>query len=208
MKKFDARSLEPTKVKKGKTFQNDRDVIQIKISLKDSSPLIWRRLHVSATQPLRGLHRIIQASFSWKSTYLYVFNVEGIEYGDPEFDNGEMGWYNDQTKRLSQIAKTTNHFTYTYDFGDCWIHEIEIEEFLNSKKGVKYPVCIDGEEVSPLDDVGGLHGHYNMLEALGDSNHPEHEDISEWTENFYHYHKFDISSINEYYLERRKVLRK
>lgn len=208
MKKFDVRSLEPIKVKKGKTFQNDRDVIQIKISLRDSSPLIWRRLQVPATQPLRGLHRIIQASFSWKSTHLYVFNVDGIEYGDPELDAGEMGWYNDQTKRLSQIAKTTEHFTYTYDFGDNWVHEIEIEDFLNSKKGVKYPVCIDGEENSPLDDVGGIHGHYNMLEALNDPKHPEHEDFSEWAGDFYHYHKFDISAINEYRLERRKTLRK
>lgn len=202
MTKFDVHSNEPLKLKK------DLDVIQIKISLKDSSPLIWRRLQVPATQPLRGLHRIIQASFLWRSTHLYVFNVNGTEYGDPEFDAGEMGWYNDQTKRLCQIAKSTNIFTYTYDFGDNWVHEIEIEDILSSEKGIKYPICIDGEEDSPLDDIGSLSGHYKMLEALENPKHPEHEDYSSWVGEFYHFHKFDISEINKYRLERRRVLKK
>ena len=186
----------------------DQDVIQIKVSLKDSSPLIWRRVQVPATQPLRGLSRIIQACFSWKGLHLYVFEVEGEEYGDPEFDDGEMGWWNDQNKRLFQIAKKTDTFTYTYDFGDNWVHEIKIEKFLNSEKGVKYPICIDGQEAPPLDDVGGIHGHYEMLEALNDPNHPEHEEYSDWVGEFYYRNKLDISFINDIALERRRVLRK
>jgi hypothetical protein len=189
-------------------MSNDKDVIQIKISLKYSSPLIWRRLQVPATQPLRGLHRIIQASFSWNSSHLYVFNVDGIEYGDPELDNGEMGWENDQNRKLSQIAKVTDNFTYTYDFGDNWEHKIEIEEFLKSKKGVKYPLCIDGKETAPLDDVGSIPGHYNMLEALSNPDHPEHEEYCSWVGEFYHLQKFNISHVNELGLQRRRILNK
>jgi hypothetical protein len=34
---------------------------------------------------------------------------------------------------------------YEYDFGDCWEHEIILEEIVNRVPRQKYPICLAGE---------------------------------------------------------------
>ena len=50
--------------------------------------------------------------------------------------------------------------------------------------GEKYPLCLEGELACPPDDVGGLGGFYEFLEALADPNHEQHDDFVEWGGDF------------------------
>ena len=54
---------------------------------------------------------------------------------------------------------TSTRFTFEYDFGDSWEHEIVIEELTKSPIGLKYAVCLDGANACPPDDVGGTWGY-------------------------------------------------
>src|SRR5690554_3603802 len=40
-------------------------VLQLKLSLRDSDPLIWRRIIVPTSTRLHGLHRMIQILMQW-----------------------------------------------------------------------------------------------------------------------------------------------
>ncbi len=48
---------------------------KIKITLKGSEPLIWRRVIVPAEITFKRLHDIIQLSMGWSNCHLYDFNI-------------------------------------------------------------------------------------------------------------------------------------
>ncbi len=181
---------------KNSEFKNK--IFQLKILIQGSNPEVWRRVEVPTTMSLRGLHRLIQKIFLWRNYHLYVYEVDGLEYGDPELEEGEFGWCDDQSKKLFQICKKTKQFKYIYDFGDNWVHLIEIEKLLEPKMGIKYPQCIDGANGPIPEDCGGIH-RYNERSNLKEELHglaaPEF------------FRHFNINDINEFMIERRRVIR-
>ena len=71
-------------------------------------------------------------------------------------------------------------FSYLYDFGDSWDHEILIEKALEVDPQMDYPICIKGKRACPPEDCGGIWGYGQFLEAIQDPSHPEHEETLEW----------------------------
>lgn len=69
---------------------------------------------------------------------------------------------------------------YEYDFGDSWQHEVVLEEVTESQPGIKYPRCVDGQRACPPEDVGGVWGFIDFLDAIANPDHSEHEDMLEW----------------------------
>ena len=45
---------------------------------------------------------------------------------------------------------------YIYDYGDYWIHQIQLERNLLITANSKYPICVDGEGACPPEDCGGI----------------------------------------------------
>jgi Plasmid pRiA4b ORF-3-like protein len=66
------------------------------------------------------------------------------------------------------VAATNGQFVYHYDLGDDWHHTLEIEKTLPLEKSVRYPICLAGACACPPEDVGGISGYENFLEALED----------------------------------------
>ena len=63
--------------------------LQIKVTLKGIRPPIWRRLVVSGSATLDGLHRVIQVAMGWGNYDLHCFRIGGVRYGladDEDFD--------------------------------------------------------------------------------------------------------------------------
>jgi hypothetical protein len=75
-------------------------------------------------------------------------------------------------------------FFYEYDFGDSWDHEILFEGCLRAEKGGLYPLCVEGERSCPPEDVGGVWGYSEFVEALADPNHEQHKEFKEWAGPF------------------------
>src|ERR1022692_310744 len=91
-------------------------VYQLKITLSNVKPSIWRRIEVKDCT-LTKLNDIIQTVMGWDGYHLWAFDIGGEEYGDDP--TGEMEMTNARKMKLSQIVQAGGKkFTYTYDFGD------------------------------------------------------------------------------------------
>jgi hypothetical protein len=135
---------------------------------------------------LDELHEHVQTAMGWTNSHLHHFRVGKTLYGDPVLmaDNfGELGYEDSTATRLSDIVpegKRKFRFAYEYDFGDSWNHEVAVEGRVPAEPGVKYPACVEGERACPPEDVGGVWGYGDFLDAVGDPDHEQHEDMLEW----------------------------
>lgn len=163
---------------------------QFKITLLESHPPIWRRIQVK-DGTLDKLHEHIQTAMGWTNSHLHQFEIGGVVYGDPELLY--EGWQDETPPvdslitRISEIVPQDGKrfgFRYEYDFGDGWQHEVLFEGCLRAGKGERYPLCVEGERACPPEDVGGVWGYAEFLEALADPNHEQHDDYTEWAGPF------------------------
>jgi hypothetical protein len=173
-------------------------VYQIKVTLDGSKPPIWRRIQVGSTTTLSKLHQILQTVMGWDDYHLHQYIIGGQYYGDPTFDeSGELGIINEKGKRLDQlVAQADSKFIYEYDFGDGWGHILIVEKIIEPEPGIRYPTCVKGKRACPPEDVGGMWGYGDYLEAIADPDHPEHEDMLEWHGPF-DPEAFDLGAINQ-----------
>jgi len=170
------------------------DVYQIKVTLKGSKPPIWRRFQVTGDTRLSTLHRILQGIMGWENYHLYQFTIGDTYFGAPDF---ELDIENDRKVRLSQVVPGEKaKFTYEYDFGDSWEHQILIEKILPPEPGVRYPICLTGKRACPPEDCGGIWGYADFLEAIQDPKHPEHDEMLEWVGEDFDPEAFDLDEVN------------
>jgi hypothetical protein len=173
-------------------------IYQIKVTLKDSRPSIWRRIQVPGDISLSRLHAVLQIVMGWTNSHLHQFKAGERYYGEPDPEFADMIEVIDERQvRLNQIAPDVKaSFVYEYDFGDNWEHELVVEKILPPEKGAQYPRCTDGKCACPPEDVGGVWGYQDFLEAMRDPNHPEHEDMVEWAGGEFDPEAFDLRGVN------------
>ena len=171
------------------------NIYQLKITLKYSRPPIWRRIHVSADTRLGELHDIIQTAMGWSDDHLHQFIIGDTSYGmpDPHFP-GDIK--SERNVRLDGVAAEGDTLIYEYDFGDGWVHEIEVEKVLPAEPGKRYPLCLAGKRACPPEDCGGMPGYERLLEVLRDPKHEEHEEMREWAGEDFDPEAFDLNKIN------------
>jgi hypothetical protein len=59
-------------------------------------------------------------------------------------------------RRIGDLKlRRMERFTYEYDFGDRWVHDIRIEGTLPIDPAKRYPVCVAGKCSAPPEDCGG-----------------------------------------------------
>src|SRR5208283_2603116 len=100
---------------------------QLKITLRDCKPAIWRRIVVRADMKLDRLHHVIQIAMGWTDSHLHQFVAGGDYYGQPDRDrDAEM--LNEKRYSVADLAPVAKaRFAYEYDFGDSWEHEVLLE---------------------------------------------------------------------------------
>ena len=163
---------------KRKKVDGPAPVYQLKVSLRGARPPIWRRLEIPADLTLAGLHLTILAAFGWHGGHLHVFETE---YGDFGRADRELGHRADTSVTVEQIApEAKDKFRYTYDFGDDWVHEIQVEKVLAPAPATDYPRCTGGKRAAPPDDCGGIWGYEELVQVLADPAHPDHDERLEW----------------------------
>jgi hypothetical protein len=180
-------------------------IYQFKISLTGSDPPIWRRFQVPDLT-LGGLHDVLQVVMGWEDSHPHQFIVRGTCYGprDPDDMDWDMETEDEEDILISQVTKMGRkvRFTYEYDFGDSWQHEIVLEKTLEPEPKVKYPRCIEGARACPPEDVGGVWGYAEFLQAIADPKHESHRDMKEWIGGKFDAEKFSIEAVNK---ELRRV---
>ena len=191
-----ASKKERTKTSRAKS-EAPSSIYQIKVTLKDS-PSIWRRIQAPGDISLSRLHAVLQIVMGWTNSHLHQFKAGGRYYGEPDPEFADMTEVIDERQvRLNQIAPDVKAgFVYEYDFGDSWEHELVVEKILPPEKGAPYPRCTDGKCACPPEDVGGVWGYQDFLEAMRDPNHPEHEDMVEWAGGEFDPEAIDLRGVN------------
>ena len=176
------------------------ELFQIKITLLGTKPPIWRRVQVR-DGTLEDLHNVIQLAMGWTNSHMHQFRIGEVFYADPNlmedaFDDLECV---DSTKtKLSDVLldKKRGKIIYEYDFGDSWEHEIQFEKQIDPEPKVHYPRCIEGKRACPPEDVGGVWGYAEFLDAMANPMHERHEEFQEWFEGKFDPEDFSVDATN------------
>src|SRR3989442_8347000 len=177
-----------------------QEIYQLKVTLLDTRPPIWRRLLGPAGLTLEQLHDVLQVAMGWDDSHLHDFRIGRKRFGKPDAQDRLMGLSavgNERTTHLfTVLGKVGAKAMYTYDFGDGWEHAVVVEKMLPPEPGVSYPVCVGGKLQGPPEDCGGVPGYYNLLEALRDPNHDEHEELLGWVGGEFDPEAFSVEAVN------------
>ena len=174
------------------------EIYQLKITLKYIRPPIWRRVQVPSDITLARLNRIIQVAMGWYDSHLHQFIVGEKYYGVPSIDEfSELELKDERRARLKEVlSKLKKKIVYEYDFGDGWEHEILLEKILQPELGVRYPRCIGGARACPPEDCGGTGGYENLLAAIRDPRHEEHDEYLDWIGGEFDPEDFELAEFD------------
>lgn len=173
---------------------------QLKIVLRGSQPPIWRRVVVPSRIRLDWLHAVIQVAMGWTDDHLHRFVIGSREFsGDPlgGYDP-DRGGGNEAEHQLGELVrKEKTKFTYEYDFGDGWRHDITLGKVIPAETAPAGAICTAWKGACPPEDSGGLWGYYSKLEVLADPRHAEHEEIKEWMGDDFDPEAFNMHAVNQ-----------
>ena len=181
-----------------------RYIHQLKVTLEDVEPPVWRRIQVPESYSFWDLNVAIQDAMGWLDYHLHQFNLIdprtglrvliGIpnDEGDLDYETlpGHDHWISDY------FSPENSKADYLYDFGDDWTHSIELEEVLPRQEGVAYPACVAGERACPPEDCGGFDGYADFLEIITDPNHEEHDEMLTWAGGDFDPERFEPVAVN------------
>ncbi len=171
-------------------------VFQLRIQLENLTPTVWRRLLVPGGVRLAKLHEIFQAAMGWTNSHLHSFTIGEDLYGMhiEDYPDDEL----DETEFTVFVALRggVRRFRYEYDFGDSWEHEVTVEATTWSPLALKHAVCLDGQNACPPEDVGGVGGYAQFLEALADPLHEEHDSYLVWVGYKFDPEAFELAAAN------------
>lgn len=177
----------------------DSPIYQLKATLRNVKPPIWRRILVRSGITLRVLHDTLQVIMGWYDGHLHEFEAAGMTFSMPDVDWDVYGQvaYDEKKARLDQVVSAEGEkIRYLYDFGDSWEVDLVLEKILPpDPKGV-YPVCVKGKRHGPPDDSGGPWGYTELLEVVKNPAHPDHEEYSGWLPEDFDPEEFDLAGIN------------
>ena len=166
-----------------------RDALRFHIVLLGIEPAIWRELLVPARYTFWDLHVAIQDAMGWRDYHLHEFHVStsggssSVVFGIPDDDGFDLGYEVHEGWEhavVDFVSEPGTVMRYDYDFGDGWSHSVRLLEVEAREKGKKYPRCTKGERACPPEDCGGIGGYRELVDALLDPSHPEHELMNEW----------------------------
>lgn len=172
-----------------KTSKSD-PIFQLKISLNNSAPRVWRRILIPAESTFFELHVAIQNSVGWGDGHLHGFYIAQkgaarsimIQFPDSENNDffGDEARDERREKLSDYLGASIKQCKYTYDFGDSWDHTILLEREVARRTGQSYPQCLAGANACPPEDCGGVWGYRDLQKIIGDPKHPEHQEMLEW----------------------------
>jgi hypothetical protein len=195
---------EKTKAKKAARAQKSITLYQLKIALKGIRPPIWRRVVVPSHITFAQLHDVIQTVMGWEDYHLYEFEIDDIliDIPDEEYGFSFVGRREKHDARKEKLEKFVTEegekFTYTYDFGDHWVHTITLEKIETTHDPLPHPICLKGKRACPPEDIGGIYGYMEVMDMLnGHGTKEEIEEFVEWYGGDYDPEYFDIDETNE-----------
>jgi hypothetical protein len=132
----------------------------LEASLVGWRPPVRRVVEVPSLMTLGQLHLVLQAAFQWGDDHLHDFRVRGQRYTPDWPDVFEPlglgdGPRDEDLAVLGLLApRPGDVIDYTYDFGDCWRHRIEVISVDVARPDGRYPTCVGGSGAGPEEHTG------------------------------------------------------
>jgi hypothetical protein len=162
---------------------------QIKVTLRNVKPPVWRRLIVPSDISLPALHEVVQAAMGWFDCHLHLFRVRDREFSPP----GDFEPIGEDSRKVSldEIApRKGSRVVYEYDFGDGWCHDIVVEDVIDGRcSSVR---CLKGRRRCPPENCGGPWGYAELREAVADPTHERRDELLEWIPEDFDPEEFDV----------------
>jgi hypothetical protein len=179
------------------------ETIDLKISIKHIKPPIWRQIRISSASSLLDLHFVIQHAFGWTNSHLFIFKIGSMEFVYPphweedafKFQSAELAILDELIPKLISPGEK---FSYVYDMGDNWHHEILIEDIQDISKPLHGAICLAGARACPPEDVGSLPGYFQLLEDLKRPSSERFLHTQSWLGYVYDPEAFDLGEVNLY----------
>ena len=174
--------------------------IALRIELDGLPDPVWRRLSVPASASLQDLAHALLIAFDWDGYHLWAYWPDEAWHGRSYMDPEQMGGNEEDAVPATTLpvgdvlAKPGDELLWIYDFGDTWEHVIRVETV--SDDSGDWIVCVDGLNAAPPEDCGGAPGYANLLEALADPSHEEHDGLLDWLGAPFDPYEFDRNALN------------
>lgn len=154
------------------------------VSITFSDPLIWRRVQVPGTLTLAGLHEVIQKSMGWSDSHVHQFIVGKISFEPTMRTNAPRvsKRFDEDKYQLHTLEEGMNFlFSYIYDAGEAWEHEIHLEEVVPATTPLSGPIVLAGERACPPEDVGDIHEYHQLITAFENPDSKDYHRLYEIT---------------------------
>jgi hypothetical protein len=169
---------------------------QLKMTLQDIDPPIWRRVLVPSEYTLFDLHCVIQTVMGWEDCHLHEFTIKRQRYSLPDPDAFTVSdALSENHVRLADVATLRTKFIYHYDFGDSWRHAILVEK-VDPELDPPVPQCIAGARACPPEDCGGPWGYAEKVRVASSDGDEDADEQREWLGD-YDPELFELEVVNK-----------
>ncbi|MCR5836782.1 MAG: SEC-C domain-containing protein [Lachnospiraceae bacterium] len=144
---------------------------QLKISIKNSHPPIWRRCIIPEGITFSQLGMLLIEIMGWSGAHLFSFDFYNHELEIYENEGWDDDFYSDKlfaeaaTTYINELMESEECFTFIYDFGDDWQHKVVIEKVIDDYPE-NYAKVIKYKGDCPPEDIGGMWG-YSLYQESG-----------------------------------------
>jgi hypothetical protein len=173
------------------------DVYQLKVTLTETAPPVWRRLLLPSGVTLKTLHGILQAAMGWEDSHLHCFEFGDRRLGMVGVEEDAEDLEDERRTRLSTLLQRKgDELVYRYDYGDDWEHRVVLESRMPPDERIHYPLCIGGARACPPEDCGGPHAYEDLLRVLASPKDPQHDELLSWVGGYFDPESFDANAVN------------
>ncbi len=170
---------------------------ELDVTLVGVRPRIWRRIAITADATFGDLHHAIQDACGWDDAHLYAFRTTaGAVIGGSPFED-PFGGSRPDAHDLGLAGYFAQHerCQYEYDFGDSWLHDIEVVRRIDEPVNYRRQL-LDGARAFPPEDFGGLPGYAECVEAAAGGDDPDgrREWLSDWDPEH-----FDLAQLKRHF---------
>jgi hypothetical protein len=177
--------------------RRSRTVHQMKVTLRDIKPPIWRRIVIPSDYRLDEVAALILEAMGWNNTHLHAFFIGDRSYDQPFPDAPEA--LDERQFTLREVFdEVGTRMRFDYDFGDGWEHDVVLEAVRLETKAEREPLCLAGKRACPPEDCGGPHGYENLIRIIeeGPSSDWDRE-LVDWLPPGYDPKLFDAGEATE-----------
>jgi len=165
-------------------------VLKLKITLRDTDPLVWRTLYFHPETGLEQVNDMLLIIMGWddENAPFFITNDGPVTPDDEAWFDANLNEY---------LVKHGDIISYSKESEDEYHVELELLAVVEEADDLQLPRVEAGENQAPPEDIGGLESYAHHLEAIADKNHPGNEAAASLIGDDFDPAFFDVETLNE-----------